>query len=252
MNSIVLCEGFDDVFILGYYLYKTDGWDYKKDGKISELYDFPKVNFRNQIIEVYKKGNDSLAIWCVGGKDSFEEPFKFLKKINEQHPEDGLGQVFVLSDRDNFEIEECLKIIEDKMKKSGLDVGNLKNNQSNFYVYEVENETYKLNVVPIIIPFEEAGALETVLMVAIQESGEEDKLVVEEAKKYVNSLIHSGELKKYLQRDRQILKAKFSSAISITNPDRSTALFNTLLMSYPWEEKEEIAKHFRVLNEMLR
>ena len=80
MRSIILCEGFDEILIIGYYLYKTKGWLYQKDGSFSQLYSFPKLHKRNQLIEVYKKNNDLLAIWCVGGKDSFELAFKFIKK----------------------------------------------------------------------------------------------------------------------------------------------------------------------------
>ena len=87
MRSIILCEGFDEILIIGYYLYKTKGWLYQKDGSFSQLYSFPKLHKRNQLIEVYKKNNDLLAIWCVGGKDSFELAFKFIKKTNFNHPE---------------------------------------------------------------------------------------------------------------------------------------------------------------------
>lgn len=250
MNSIILCEGFDDVFILGYYLFKTQNWRYDKGGKISELYDFPKVHFRNQIIEVYKKERDSLAIWCVGGKDSFDKAFRFVKNINDQHPEEGIQKVFILTDRDESEIGECLEIIETKMKEVGLDVSHLRNNRKNSFDFNVEGEKYFLDVMPIIIPFNENGALETILLAAIEESGDEDRFVVSEAKKYVDKFIQSGRLKKYLQHDRLILKAKFSASISITNPDRSTTLFDTLLMSCPWEEKEVIRKHFEILEEL--
>ncbi len=195
MNSIILCEGFDDVFILGYYLFKTSGWKREKDGKISDLYDFPKVNFSNQIIEVYKKGNDSLAIWGIGGKDSFEKPFKFLKKINEIHPQEGFGKIFILSDRDSFQIEDCIKTIEVKMKKYGFDVYNLQNNKPNEFSYEVENEIFNLYIIPIIIPFNEEGSIENILLNAIKETGEDEKYIVDEAKKYVDSLIYSGKLK---------------------------------------------------------
>lgn len=251
MNSIILCEGFDDVLILGYYLYKTDKWIFDKSGKISELFDLPKVSFNNQLIEVYKRGIDSLSIWCVGGKDSLEKPFKFIKRTNERHPKQGFQQVFVLSDRDNSEIVNCLKVIREKMNNCGISICNLENNQVNIFEFEVENENYKLNVVPIIIPFEETGALETVLMSAIEETGEEDRFIVAEAKNYVDRLLHSGKLSKYLQHERYIIKAKFSSSISVINPDRSIALFNALLMSCHWEEKEAIKKHFRILNDLL-
>lgn len=250
MKSLILCEGFDDMYILGYYLYKTDGWVRKRDGKISELYDFPKVNFRNQGIEVYEQGHKTLAIWCVGGKDSFEESFNFLKRINENHPEEGFEKVFILTDRDNFEIVQHLKIIKDKMYECGLAIDELENNQYNKLEYEVEKEIYKLDIVPVIIPFDQTGALENVLMEAISGTSKEDELIVEEAEKYVDKLVEDVRVERYLKNPRQILKAKFSSVISITNPDRSTALFNDLLTTHPWEEKEEIVKHFKIFNEI--
>lgn len=251
MNNMILCEGFDDVYFLGYYLFKTSGWTYKKDGKISELYEFPKVNFKNQVIEVYKKGADTLAIWCVGGKDHFGDPFKFLKKINDQHPQEGIGRIFIISDRDNSEIADCLKAVETKMKEWDLNVNHLVNNRCNDFKYKVENETFDLSVIPIFIPFEQTGELECVLMKAIQETGVEENFIVEEAIEYVDNLIHSGELKKYLQHGRLIPKAKFSSVISILSPDKSTAFFNALFMSFPWEKKDEIKKHFKILNDVL-
>lgn len=251
MNNLILCEGFDDVFIIGYYLFKTEKWVYDPSGMFSDLYSFPKVNHRNQAIEVYKKGCDSLAIWCVGGKDSFDKPFNFLKKTNDNYPEKGIQQLFIFSDRDNCEIEDCLSVIQSKMNNNGMNIAKLKNNQVNVFNFEEEGENYKVNIIPVIIPFDEVGALETVLMNAIEETGEEEKFIVGEAKRYVEELCGSSQLKKYLQHSRKILKAKFSSCISITNPDRSTALFNSLLMSCPWEEREVIKRHFGILNKFL-
>ena len=36
-RSIILCEGFDEVYILGYYLFKTNSWKKNKNKKFSEL-----------------------------------------------------------------------------------------------------------------------------------------------------------------------------------------------------------------------
>lgn len=251
MNNLILCEGFDDIFILGYYLFKTEKWVYDPSGAFSELYTLPKVKKRNQAIEVYKRGCDTLAIWCVGGKDCFDKPFDFLKKTNARHHGKGIQQLFIMTDRDDSEIEDCVLKIQGKMNAKDMNVGELKNNQLNTFNYEQEGESYSLNIIPIIIPFDEVGALETILMEAIEETGEEEKLIVKEAKHYVDEFCQNGQLSKYLQHSRQILKAKFSSCISITNPDRSTALFDTLLMSYPWEQKEVIKRHFGILNELI-
>lgn len=252
-KNIILCEGFDEVYLLGYYLYKTSNWERNSDSKIfSEYYTLPKVNPRNQMIEVYGKNSDSLAIWGVGGKDNFLEPFKFIKNINLNHPENGINQVFILQDRDNNKISDSLNIINKLLTECGIDVKLLENNNINKWQFEIEGDKYETSVVPIILPFDEEGAIETILMKAIEKSGKEEEFIVCEAKKYIEKFISSEfRLEKYLKHNREILKAKFSAIISVTNPDRSTGTFNTLLMSHDWEKKEYIVEHFKLINELL-
>jgi len=251
MRSLILCEGHDEVYFLGYYLHKTDGWFYYENEELSENYDLPKNKARNQIIEVYKKGNNSVAIWGVGGKDNFTKSFKFLEMVNHRNPEFGIEQVFVFLDRDDTEIEECLVVMGNKMRDCGLPVGDLKNNQCNAFRFEIEDETYQLNVIPVIIPFDEKGALETVLLDAIASVDDEGKFVVQGAKSYIDGFLKSGRQAKFLRKKRLEVKAEFSAAVSITNPDRSTVKFDTLLMSHPWEEMEIIRRHFGILNDEL-
>ena len=171
--------------------------------------------------------------------------------VNHRNPESGIEQVFIFLDRDDSEVEECLVAMRNKMKDCGLPVGDLKNNQCNVFPFEIEDEIYQLNVIPVIIPFDEKGALEDVLLSAIADEGEEGKFVVHLAKEYINKFLKSGRQGKYLQKKRFKTKAEFSAAISITNPDRSTVAFNTLLMSHPWEEKEVIRRHFKILTDAL-
>lgn len=252
-RNIILCEGFDEVYILGYYIFKTNSWVRSKDNKkFSKYYTLPEVNKRNQMIEVYEKNEDRTAIWSVGGKDSFSKAFEFLKNINLQHPEHGISQVFILQDRDNNDIENCLQKIRNKLKEYSINIENLKNNCINKWEYDFEGESYTTNIIPIILPFDENGALETVLMKAIETTGTEEKEIVLEAEKYIESfLFPKRKLNNYLKHEREILKSKFSAVISVTNPDRSTATFDKLLMSHSWEENDKIKEHFKKLNELL-
>lgn len=172
--------------------------------------------------------------------------------VNHRHPKTGMGQVFLLLDRDHLEIEDCLVRIEDQMRQCGLPANRLKNNQRNRLTFEIESEEYQLNVIPLIIPFDEKGALETVLLSAIAQENGEGAFISEIATAYVNEFLQSDKRNKYLKKERLVTKAKLSAAISMTNPDRSTVEFNTLLMSQPWEKKVAIQKHFKILNEALR
>ena len=116
----------------------------------------------------------------------------------------------------------------------------LSNNKQRLFKYEIENEVYKVNISPVIIPFDTEGALETVLMTGISQTNDEDDFVVESAKQYIKNIVDSGKLISYLQHDRLKLKAQFSAVISVTNPDRSICTFDNLLESHNWEEKTEI------------
>ena len=252
-RSIILCEGFDEVYILGYYLFKTNGWKrIAKNKKFSEYYSLPKVNPRNQLIEIYEKMEDRLAIWSVGGKDSFSKAIQGIKEINLNQPEYAINQIFIIQDRDSNEVKETLEEIRVTLDETGIKLAELKNNTLNSWNFESEGENYTTNIIPIVLPFDQQGAIETILMRAISESSEEENYIVNEANKYIERFfIPEVKLNKYLKHQREILKARFSAVISVTNPDRSTATFNTLLMSHSWEEKEEIKKHFGLLNTLL-
>ncbi len=251
MRSVILCEGFDDAYILGYYLNKTLRWERKPKLKFSKNYHLlATVNHRVKI-EYYALNNDYLAIWSVGGRDSYHLAFKDIKKINNEHASEGINKLFILSDRDDFTIEEQLNNFKQSLNSEGLQIENFTNNEASVYEYTVEEETYTLEIIPIIIPFEQTGAIETILMEAIASEEAEEAFIVESAIAYVDNILASERLTKYLTHARTRLKAKYSSVISITNPDRSTSTFDTLLTTHNWEEKESIQRHFAAFETFL-
>ena len=248
MNNLILCEGFDDAYILGYFLHKTKRWKRTNEEGFHENYKFPKAK-RNQGIEYYKKDDSKskLAIWSVGGKDSYNEAIKFIATVNEQHPDFGIANVFIITDSDDQKPKEHLKHFESILEKNNINIDELKNNECTTYNYTIEGKDYKLNIVPIIIPFDAEGAIETILIRAIKEATQEDSFIVDKAKEYVRVIKDSEKVNSYLQKNRQILKAEFSAIISITNPDCSTTIYNNLLMSHEWEKSEHIKNQFKGL-----
>ena len=121
MRSLILCEGIDDVLILGYFLHKTSGWWYKPKARFSGKFDLPK----DEHVELYLKDNDVVAIWAVGGKDSFDSSFEFISRMNNRHPEDGINKVFILKDRDFEDIDECLMDLKQKLSEYDIDISEL-------------------------------------------------------------------------------------------------------------------------------
>ena len=243
MRSLILCEGFDDILILGYYLYKTKKWKYNSKAKFSDKYSFPKLDRKRENIEIYERDNDMLGIWAVGGKNSFDHAYRFVKTIHKDFPGE-IQKIFIMMDRDAENICDTLIEIQKKLKESGWMIADLQNAEKNQVTYCVDDDIYFLEVIPVIIPYSRNGALENVLMDGIAETGEEERYIVKQANQFVDGLMNSNQLEKYLTHDRLVVKSKLSACISITNPDRSTALFDQLLMSWEWEKMGAVKRHF--------
>lgn len=81
---------------------------------------------------------------------------------------------------------------------------------------------------------------------------EEESIIVDEAKKYVSNIENNLKVTSYLRHDREKVKARFSAAMSVINPDHSAGTMNTILMSWDWENAEEIKKHFALLEDVFR
>lgn len=90
-----------------------------------------------------------------------------------------------------------------------------------------------MNVLPIIIPYEEQGAIETLLLEALEQKGDEEALIRHTAHEYVYNI--KGQVNNYLQKQRLVTKSEYSAAIAITNPDHSTALFQEMMLTFEWE-----------------
>ena len=251
MNRVILCEGYDDVVFLGYYLYKITDNKYKFNSQrkeISENLHLPKNNARNERREIYEYNNNSVLIWAVGGKDSYEKAIKYISKINKSFPDERFVEIFIVTDRDDSYIETSLTHFSEIFKKYDILV-KLKNAEKNTYKYYAENDNeYGVNIIPIVIPFNEQGAIETVLLNSLAET-EEGKVIVDEAIKYISTIENNSEVKSYLKHNRDKVKARFSSAMSVINPDHSTKTMDKILVSHEWEKTEEIKKHFALIKE---
>lgn len=112
----------------------------------------------------------------------------------------------------------------------------------------IDGYEVKVLITPVVIPFFEEGAIETILMNAIAEDGAEGKAVVEGAKEYICSLAESLNVReKYLSHERLLLKAKYAATIAVTNPGHSTGVFQNLVMSCPWETSAHVKEHFDIV-----
>lgn len=242
MKSVIVCEGPDDFWFLAYYLNKKANWDDCPDIKrIWSNYEIPQEN-KKQTVGYYSKGIDCVAIWNVNGKDSIPNALDVIfNKLIADYPFDPIESIVIVRDRDNDSELDILSSLQQLISCGII----LKNRESSFRETTIDGYQVITRITPIIIPIEESGAIETVLLNSIKEKNLESSIVVEEACKYIQSLVDNPSVGvEYLHHEGEIVKAKYASAIAVTNPKHSTALFQEMVMCCPWETSQSVAKHF--------
>ena len=250
MKSVILCEGPDDLWFLSYYLYKAHGWkkcDVQKH--IWKNYEIVPMNLKQQV-NYMLKGNSCVAIWCVAGKDSFETAFKVIyEKLIRDFPFDPIDSVVIVTDRDHDDLEMRISDIQSWLPCEAK----LNNKMSVNLQITVDEEVANTRFTPVIIPFDQDGAIETLLMGAIKESGKAGELVVSAAHEYVKGLVNDDVVKEvYLKHERLLLKATYDATIAVTNPGHSTGLFQNMVMACPWEKSEHVKQHFDVVENAIK
>ena len=247
MRSILLCEGPDDLWFSGYYLHKVAQWMPCKGAEATKRwrnYKIPLQNERQQVQYFYNKA-DNVAIWCVAGKDCFDIAIStIINKLIVDYPSDPVNSIVILRDRDEDDEATILNHFSEQF--DGL--GNLANKCASIYSREIDGTDVSIKVTPVIIPFEDCGAIESVLMESVRDANSEGKIIVEEACKYIDRLKEEYNIgNSYLKHNRDIVKAKYSATIAATNPSHSTALFMDLALACPWETSPCVKKHFDVI-----
>ena len=121
MKSVVLCEGRDDHWFIAYYLHKTAGWDTRNYPWSN--YSIVALNHRQEVTYL-EKGPDSVAVWCVGGKDCFDVAISTIfKKFIADFPFDPIDSIVIVRDRDNDTTSEVLAKIQGWLP-SGVELKN--------------------------------------------------------------------------------------------------------------------------------
>lgn len=244
MNSIILCEGCTDAILLSYYLGKMYGWCYSKKAPRS----YTKIEAEsNQEINWYKRGEDNLLIYGVGGKDNFVNVInKYVSQILQNYPEDdSFSRIIIVADKDDKEISEIEVLHQQWLSPYAQGV---KNSQwiENSFIDNFGNKQ-KLSTLSIIIPSEKQGALETTLLDAISEN-EYDKVIVEQSEVFVKNIRPIAE--KYIKTDRLALKAHLATVFAVMSQEKVFSQLDLLIKEVPWEKSKILRECFSLLEEI--
>ena len=238
MNRVILCEGKTDAILLGYYLGKIAGWKHSKstpsDLKI-------RAHEQNENVAWYNRDSEWLMICAVGGKDNFGKFFsKDIQKaiINANK----FSRIAVIVDRDEREVEEIERSVCEELSPF---FGTVKNRQWNTCGYTDGFGMEKtLESMLLVIPTDQQGALETVMLSAISEDPY-DKNIVDQCSDFVEGI--KDEADRYITTERLLVKAKLSTVWAIQSPQKVFEFIDEQIKAVEWEKSEVLRECFVVL-----
>jgi len=252
MKKIILCEGKTDAILLSYFLIKKFGWTHIKD----QIVGLP-VNRDNEVLNWYRcssSPDQELAIWGTGGID--EIPIKLKQVIertrNERERSKRFGKIAIIFDCDERNESECEELVRKWIKDvSYIDFDDSDNIIGQWIDAKIRlanngSEEYNLQLLSIPIPANSKGNLDTFLVDSIREQSRHDRLLVDEAHKFISVIPD----KPYLSKRRYREKACLGSILSVISPDWVFTTLDQRLMQVPWENLESVIAIYGMLSSL--
>lgn len=223
---------------------KAYGWEDIEQGQTGQF------RISGQKSRRLHRGNSSLTIAATGGCSRMAEGLsEVLKKNYMESPvnDNYFQSIVIITDRDEADTESSfIQRMEDVLNTENIVLdGELRNNQ--WTVCEMESQAgdrIQMQLLVMIIPFEEKGAMETFLLNAIAGSNEYDKRIIEDCKKFVDN---TDKDHLYLKRRRLVTKAKFDAFFCIRTAAEQFNQRRDIIKSIPWENYAAIQKDFKLL-----
>lgn len=248
-KSIIICEGNTDLVCIQYFLETVHGWEYNKklNHKLSKINSMKQFSNNGNILLIAESGG------CSKIKEVFDEILDF--NFNLTKPDDAFDKIVIVSDRDDNNSEEILfndiKLKTDKYKTTSFQ---LANNQWTFLSYTNNIGDYvALHILPLIIPLDGKGAIETFLLNALMTKSKEDdpeKIdyhVINQCNGFIDNI---NCYNKYLTNRRDKIKAKFNTVFSVMTPAEAFNRRRDILKSIQWEKYELIQEGFKELKKL--
>lgn len=237
MYYIILCEGKTDSVIINHIM-SSEGFNYIKNNKNNYI-TFPLL--KNQNIDYFKKGKDILMIWDVAGCDNLKTA---IEKIEEVLEFSQITSVCIVIDRDLNSDEQLKEKVESWFKNQ---INIIENKWSDYFYVTSYKETKKLKFLLNIVPKGKFGAIESLIMDSIKAKSKDNNILGDRIEAFIE------EIKKedfgYLQKNREVIKAKLGCLINIIDPERTFKDIIPILNEIDWSKESIVQEHFNKLKE---
>lgn len=238
MKSMLICEGSTDSVLIQYFMRNTYQWE---DTRESFL-----ISKKFKTFRVLKKEERLLCIGGSGGASRILEKFGYMLELNSlAADEEEYNKIVILTDRDEVdtEAEFCTKIRDMMSERHVQTQQEIKNNEwIHCHMQNGQKKEITVDILLLVIPFEETGAMETFLLKAIAENDPYDAQLICQSNQFVESV---DPKKRYLNKRRYITKAKFDVFFSIRTAAEQFVERQNILRSVPWEKYQKIQECFK-------
>ncbi len=245
MRNMIICEGSTDGVLLQYFMREVHHW---------VDVDQPKSLFKNQAVwfRRLQKGSDLLDIISCKGTSKLLPCMEYLLELNKTATlNEAYQRVVIVTDRDEHGTEsDFVESIYNSFIKNHISmVQELKHNEwiSCEYKSFHNNRSRTMEVLLLVIPFEDNGAMETFLLNSIKKKDPYDACIIQQGNQFVDTVDVE---KRYLTQRRYITKAKFDVYFSIRTSATQFHERQDIIKGVRWEDYIDIQGEFRKLEHL--
>lgn len=231
ITEIMLVEGVSDVQLISYYLQNMHEWKHEKSNElgIASLDDY-------EHIESLSKNGNQLILCGVGGNGKFAH-FVEQHRINEIIIQEDISSLMVVTDRDGDSDAKIGRAINNSFKNISIKAGQWKNNS----IMDSFGQSKSIHTYLLIIPANEEGALERVIINALEDIPEETGLI-QKVIPFIDSL--KDEVVPELNKINKSNKATVGTFFSIRNPQNAMRAFGIFISKIDWSKSESLKELF--------
>ena len=245
MNSVLICEGPTDFVLLQYYMRKVHAWeDAGRRGSII---------YANNRSRDFIRGNDILTIMSSGGCSNLVNAFENVLIKNQesrQNPNEVINKVAIITDHDEIGTESSfIEKINSKLNEYNATPSPAISNNKWTKISMNTSTGIQINfeLLVMVIPFAETGALETFLLNAVSASDPYDAQIITKGKAFVQN---ADPQSKYLTKRCYKTKAEFDAYFCIRTASEQFTERQNILKGIPWEDYPKIQEDFKLLGNL--
>lgn len=244
MKSVILCEGRTDFLFLQYFMKNVYHW--KDDSHYPEYKDFFIGN------RILRKDDSELVIGFCGGCSKIPYALNKILSINKYSGLDDTkyDHIIVITDRDDESSEsDMIKSMTDQLLPYTTPISyELQPNIWNNIEYlDTLSQKSSFQLLLLVIPPVEFGALETFILNSISNTDLYEKAIIETGNQFIDTVDPQN---KYLQRHRDFEKAKFNTYLSVRIPEIDYVKLHNIFKDINWNNYPYMIESLTKLSEI--